>query len=135
MELLLNLIWIGLAVAAFLIFARTRRTSANAIPYARALLALSCTLLLLFPVVSASDDLHPTPALFEEANRRVQHFASPLQFPPSNSVGPLLPALLALFSLPVLQISGLFRPVSLQASAREGYRVAPSGRAPPVIAN
>ncbi len=56
MELLLNLIWLLLFVPACLIWRTTRRSpdtySSNFV-----LLLLACTLAILFPVVSASDDI------------------------------------------------------------------------------
>jgi hypothetical protein len=74
MELLLNLIWITLALAALCAFAR-RRSSSPQVPGSRwikALLALTCSIVLLFPIISASDDLHPVQAAVEDASKRVQ---------------------------------------------------------------
>lgn len=74
MELLLNLIWITLALAALCAFARRRRNSPQ-VPGSRwikALLALTCSIVLLFPIISASDDLHPVQAAVEDASKRVQ---------------------------------------------------------------
>ena len=74
MELLLNLIWITLALAALCAFAR-RKSDASQISGSRwikALLALTCSIVLLFPIISASDDLHPVQAAVEDASKRVQ---------------------------------------------------------------
>jgi hypothetical protein len=70
MELLLNLLWLTLVVPAFLIWRQqslaeksfTRATSL------RAILLLGCLLVFLFPVVSATDDLHPLHNEIEESN-------------------------------------------------------------------
>src|SRR5438128_11942333 len=58
MELFLNLLW--LATAMTTLWIAPRRSS-------RALLAIGCTLALLFPIVSVSDDLLPDRDSFEEA--------------------------------------------------------------------
>jgi Na+/H+ antiporter NhaD/arsenite permease-like protein len=58
MENLLNLLWIGIAIAALL--TAPRRSG-------RVSLALGCALALLFPIVSVSDDLLTDRDSFEEA--------------------------------------------------------------------
>lgn len=74
MELLLNLIWIALALAALCAFAtgRSNRRQTSGSRWLKALLALSCGIVLLFPIISASDDLHPVQAAVEDASKRVQ---------------------------------------------------------------
>jgi hypothetical protein len=75
MELLLNLIWTALAMAAFGAFAIGRRHSSSWVapgPFAKALCGVACAVVLLFPVVSATDDLHPTQAMVEDAAKRVR---------------------------------------------------------------
>jgi len=97
MELLLNLTWMSLGVSAFLGFMRSRRVSGQlaVVPYRKSLLALVCGVLLLFPVVSASDDLHPTQAVMEEASKRVQRVVAPLHLSRISPPLPMLPAMLA----------------------------------------
>jgi hypothetical protein len=56
MELLLNIVWFAIASVALGEFAR--RVSPDRQQFLLALGALGCALLLLFPVVSISDDLH-----------------------------------------------------------------------------
>ena len=65
MELLLNLCWLLLTVPAF--FCWRRRNRAEARPYI-IIVALSCLLTLLFPVISASDDLHAMRQEMEDSN-------------------------------------------------------------------
>ena len=74
MELLLNLIWIALALTALSVFASRRSTTPqiSGSRWIKALLALSCSIVLLFPIISASDDLHPVQAAVEDASKRVQ---------------------------------------------------------------
>lgn len=69
MELLLNLLWLALALPATWLWLRGR-SSDELRPYNRlhSCLLLTCVLILLFPVVSATDDLHPMRAEVEDAN-------------------------------------------------------------------
>jgi hypothetical protein len=68
MELLLNLAWLLLAVPAYWLWRGSRRTHVR---QRRAtlecLLSLACVLVILFPVVSATDDLHAMRAEMEES--------------------------------------------------------------------
>jgi hypothetical protein len=70
MELLLNLLWLTLAIPAFWVWRRipvgARETSAPR--RLHAFLILSCLLVLLFPVISASDDLHALQQEMEESS-------------------------------------------------------------------
>jgi hypothetical protein len=69
MELLLNLAWMLLALPAYWLWRRdagsrdVRRVSAL-----QGLLVLGCVLVLLFPVISASDDLHAMRAEMEDSS-------------------------------------------------------------------
>ena len=72
MELLLNLLWLLLAMPAFWLwrYAGTapKRCKFDAL---RCFLVLGCLLVILFPVVSATDDLHAMRAEMEESpNKR-----------------------------------------------------------------
>ncbi len=84
MELLLNLVWVlvaGTSVSAFLLWAPNRRKE-----FLLGLGALCCALLLLFPAISISDDLHfqafvsedsnPTKRLANAVHVNVEHFAT-----------------------------------------------------------
>jgi hypothetical protein len=70
MELLLNLLWLMLALPAVLIWRQdlsSVRTSGR-FCRSRSFLLLSCLLALLFPIVSVTDDLHATRAEMEESS-------------------------------------------------------------------
>ena len=95
MELLLNLAWLLLALPAWWLW-RKRFTGGQrpVVSALQCLLALACALVLLFPVVSATDDLHAMRAEIEESpasKRTVRAAASErhsarlnrLQSPPS----------------------------------------------------
>jgi hypothetical protein len=61
MELLLNILWLLLALPAIFILRREAAPRFDSQNHSRlrSFLLLSCVLVLLFPVISASDDLHP----------------------------------------------------------------------------
>ncbi|MGD0567945.1 MAG: hypothetical protein ABSA78_06035 [Candidatus Sulfotelmatobacter sp.] len=68
MELLLNLAWVLLALPAYWLWRRdTEARLARRITPLQCMLALGCVLILLFPVISASDDLHAMRAEMEES--------------------------------------------------------------------
>ena len=91
MELLLNLLWLMLVVPAFLIW-RRRSIVDQSFPRAsgfRAILLLGCLLVFLFPVVSATDDLHPLHNEIEESSvsRRTVRQAPASQSPDWSKFG------------------------------------------------
>ena len=63
MELALNLVWLILALPAFVIWRRQRASARKS-----GLVLLGCLLALLFPIVSVTDDLHPISAEIEECS-------------------------------------------------------------------
>jgi hypothetical protein len=68
MELLLNLAWLLLVLPAYFVWRESRTAgSRQKISSLQALLALACALVILFPVVSATDDLHAMRAEIEES--------------------------------------------------------------------
>ena len=135
MELLLNLVWVALALMALSAFQRRRRccTWTARVPYLKALLALACTLVLLFPVVSASDDLHPTQAVFEDASKRIHQFVSPLQQGHISAPLGTLPALLAIYLLSSLLVLKWRRPDASAARVLVRERLPRIGRSPPSL--
>jgi hypothetical protein len=64
LELLLNILWLLLAGPGICLWFRRRCTS----PAGQFFVALACLLLLLFPVISASDDLHAMRSEMEESS-------------------------------------------------------------------
>src|SRR5271166_3951080 len=137
MELLLNLIWLTLAVGAFIAFARGQRVSARMAQaaYYRSLVALACVAVLLFPIVSASDDLHPTQAVVEEASKRVQLAVAPLHLLRTSPAQLMLPAILALWLVCALVVLQSFRPLASTACVLDGAIIPAAGRAPPSCYN
>jgi len=69
MELLLNLTWLLLALPAYWLWRRSFHTRApGKLGSLQCLLALGCLLVLLFPVISATDDLHVMGTEMEESS-------------------------------------------------------------------
>jgi hypothetical protein len=64
MELLLNLAWLLLALPSYWLWRRSARRFSSL----QCLLALGCVLVLLFPVISASDDLHAMRSEMEDSS-------------------------------------------------------------------
>jgi hypothetical protein len=62
LELILNIVWAGLAATLLLFWSRPCLTRAGARRSGIALLALLCVICILFPVVSMTDDLNASPA-------------------------------------------------------------------------
>ena len=71
MELLLNLLWLLLAVPAIWVWRESRYVQSHPIRQSRqCVLILGCLLVMLFPVVSASDDLQAMRPEIEETATR-----------------------------------------------------------------
>ncbi len=68
MEVLLNSVWGLLALAALLAWRRHDRQAGAG--HAQRFVALVCMLLLMFPVISATDDLHPVAQAIEDSSKR-----------------------------------------------------------------
>ena len=73
MELFLNLCWIALLLPAYTLW-RQRASSGRSVRGSVVFIcAVGCLLVLLFPVISASDDLHSIGQAMEEAKRTLRH--------------------------------------------------------------
>lgn len=137
MELLLNLAWIAMTLAAFCLFLRNRGLSSQLpkVPYWKALLALACVLILLFPVISASDDLHPTQAVLEDATKRIQQVVAPLHHVQAGPTTVMLPASLAVLLVFALAGSQVSHPFACEARVIHRERTPRDGRSPPDLSN
>jgi hypothetical protein len=131
MELLLNLVWTALVIGSF--FWATLRPQQNCRKGSqwRSLLVLGCALLLLFPVISASDDLHPAQAVMEDATRRVLHLVPSMHLSPAASAGPVLVLLLSLGSPLALVKLQSWIPQATESFLLDGHSLLAAGRAPP----
>ncbi|HUB02146.1 MAG TPA: hypothetical protein VL983_05650 [Terriglobales bacterium] len=133
MELFLNVCWVGLLLPAYLLW----RRSASSRPWTRASFVIICTLgsalVMLFPIISASDDLHAVGQAMEESKRSVRHGAH-------CSCSSHAPVQRSLASLPaisharvVLKQVGTVVPFSLGVNVSRIVFVS-AGRSPPVSA-
>jgi len=68
MELLLNLAWVLLALPAYWLWRDAGSRGTRGVSALQRLLVLGCVLVLLFPVISASDDLHAMRAEMEDSS-------------------------------------------------------------------
>ncbi|HEY4905485.1 MAG TPA: hypothetical protein VIH89_18545 [Candidatus Sulfotelmatobacter sp.] len=133
MELLLNLVWLLLALPAYCLWRNSRdsRKSGSPSPF-QCLLALGCALVLLFPVVSATDDLHAMRAEMEESSKRSIRQAGGEKSSVGDSRWHNPPAAVAAFATlaPLCKTWRLFHvPQLFFAVAASAVH---SGRAPPV---
>ncbi len=133
MELLLNVLWALLAVSAFYAFTRQFCAPGEAGRPSRlkALLALGCVLVLLFPVVSATDDLHANQALVEDAIKRVHQYVAPLQQAKQFGNFWLFFSLLSLLLCFAVVRSGRVSTELSGVKALAGVVVPRNGRSPP----
>jgi hypothetical protein len=133
-ELLLNLAWLLLAIPAYGLWrSSTLANRRHRFSSLQCLLALGCALVLLFPVISATDDLHAMRAEMEESPvskrsiRQASIEKNPV--PPTRLQSPpALPAGVA--ALPVLtEFAGAYARKTSFVPAATILRSA--GRAPP----
>ena|SRR5579871_3766922 len=136
LELLLNIVWV-LVVAGSLLFWR-RFLSANEHCARRpviTLVALLCILVLLFPVISATDDLHVAEFAMEDSGRKVlRHLLPDTSSGIQESHAAFAPPV-PLFSLATPPTALTFVPVQQpQLLSTSSYRNSVSDRAPPAFA-
>jgi hypothetical protein len=129
MELFLNLFWLSLLVPAFLLW-RQRTSSDVSHRHVVLICVLGCILLLLFPVISATDDLHPMRPEMKESERSFRHASNNTRtlHVPARSSYPLLPRSTSV-TVAFDQIGSV---IPLQPRTFSTfYASARSGRAPP----
>jgi len=135
MELLLNLAWLLLALPAYWMWRNSISTRAeHRFSSLQCLLALGCLLVMLFPVVSATDDLMAMRTEMEESpiSKRSIRLANSDKSSLWNSRSPASPAILGT----PLQFALAAEHGDLLLSLSLSFPAAPSvptvGRAPPV---
>lgn len=132
MELLLNLSWLLLALPAYWLWRDCRRTPAErGFSAIRCVLALGCMLVMLFPVVSASDDLRAMRAELEESPTSKRSICQSSGDKPSVSKAQTQPALaLASYSF-AIHDQGWHGLAVVLFQAPKTTTLASAGRAPP----
>jgi len=133
MELFLNLCWLSLLLPAWLLWRQRAASAASdrlAVHPLVFLGALGCAFILLFPVISASDDLHAMRPEMEESERafRGDNQRSCTPHALTHSAPPAPPSSASL--TPAFEQVGMvlrFMPQALRTFSAP----APAGRAPP----
>ena len=132
-ELLLNLAWLLLALPAYLLWRDARNACGERkFTALQCLLTLGCMLVILFPVVSATDDLCAMRAEMEESpcsKRSIGHSGTER---PSASKSQTQPALVASPDLSVAIEVGWHFVVSVPLSAPASSPIFRPVRAPPI---
>lgn len=133
MELFLNTLWLAFALLALGLCLRQRRFALKISrrEIARSLLALGFALVLFFPIISLTDDLHFTPQMMEESSSRKQiRDAANAKAGAGSHHAPAF----ALAAVPVLgEARAIVTPLAPVASLLPamGLKASASGRAPP----
>ena len=136
MELLLNLAWLLLVLPAYGIWRQAafakRQKRFNSL---QGLLALGCLLVLLFPIISATDDVHAMRAEMEEpgASKRSVRQASQDKFSVKVSRLHNSPAILENASAFALSCDSWRESVITSSSPLAAPPILRAGRAPPIF--
>jgi hypothetical protein len=133
MELLLNLTWLLLALPAYLLWCNCRSTRARRFTAVQCVLALGCMLVILFPVVSATDDLRAMRAEMEESPTSKRSIGQANGERVSDSRSQVQPALAVDTYSPVLFEQGWHVVAAVLISTPASPAFVRSGRAPPQI--
>ena len=129
MELLLNTIWLVLSLLLLGTFMHRRRRIVNC-SRCCAFVAIAFVLVLLFPFISASDDLHAAQFTNEEvaATKRLQRNSSVVKHVVPHP--PVLPVAVAPVVNPLALSSVMVHPI-VDSRAANVYSASPEGRGPP----
>lgn len=130
MELLLNLLWLLLVVPAYWVWRRQDRSLRSM----RGSVVLACMLVLLFPVISATDDMHAMRQETEESSplkRALKHGNLEKASGQNHLPGPPADLTFIFAVRPCIQFCGHPRIEQFFTSAGLHIRIQPT-RAPPV---
>ena len=139
MELALNLAWFIIASVSYALLGWRLTTGATEHPSGpsrfQCILALSCALTILFPVISLTDDLHEMQATLEEASpsRLIVKRAGIRNLSTPEPTSDQLPFVISSF---VMGVSWIFlggMPTQPTALASPSRQESPGGRAPPLF--
>jgi hypothetical protein len=138
MELALNLVWLCVAIVGLKLLcgslSRAEAHSDRPPNHWRKIVAMGCTLVILFFVISMTDDLHDQEILVEES--KSSRILSGSDAPSPGAPGPVVPLVFLLFSALVCVVPALPAARRLMESSELLYAAAVdcdrlSGRAPP----
>jgi hypothetical protein len=134
MELLLNLAWLLLALPAYWLWCGSRYASAGRkLTSVQRLFSLACMLVILFPVISATDDLRVMRAEMEESPSTKRSICQKTAERASTGKWHSQPSLVSLpgsfFRWGEISLLALIIKISIPSAPA----IAPSGRAPPQL--
>ena len=139
MELTLNLVWVCVAIAGILaLVAALSRAKAFSDEHAstrQKMVAMCCALVILFFVISMTDDLHGQAILFEE--KKPSRVLSEIAKPVPSSTARVIPVVFLLFvscASHVFHLPAVRRPVDAAQvlNVASCFSEAVDGRAPPL---
>jgi hypothetical protein len=137
MELVLNLFWLSLLLPAYLLWRQratsnssSRRAKKPAAPPLLFACVIGCAIVLLFPVISASDDLHAMRPEMEESERAFRHAGHCATTPHGVALCSHLFVAGSTSATPIFAQIGTIA-TSLPQLSPSFSAPAPSGRAPP----
>jgi hypothetical protein len=139
MELTLNLVWVCVAIAGILalVAVLSRAAASPDLPAStfQKVVAMCCALVILFFVISMTDDLHDQAVLFEE--KKPSRVLSEIASPAPSSAAQTIPFVFSLFvscvslTVALLTVGRLGDPPQV-LTAVSFFREAIDGRAPPL---
>jgi len=140
MELTLNLVWVGVAIAGIVLLwitvSRADPSSNRSASTKQKIVAMGCVLVILFFVISMTDDLHDQAVLFEE--KKPSRILSEITRPTLAPAHGILFVFLLFFSNPslILNLAAARRSLDLPqvCFAAAVVCVRTDGRAPPLPA-
>lgn len=134
MELLLNLAWLLLALPAYWLWRDCTGMSGRRRPSSfQCILALGCMLVILFPVVSATDDLHAMRSEMEESSLGKHSVSQKSTEKATDCKWQHQPMLAAVTPRAVAQGEAWHSPLVSSISIPSARAVRRAGRAPPAI--
>ena len=131
MELLLNLAWLLLALPAYWLWRERRIVRLGRRSSLQCLLSLTCMLVILFPVISATDDLHVMRAEMEESLTSKRSVCQ--RSAEKALVCQHQPALAFLVPVLFVESEEWRAPSSSSVPIASLASIAPAGRSPPVL--
>jgi hypothetical protein len=140
MELALNLVWVGVALLGFVLLrtklSRAAGLSAREPSNGQKIIAMTCTVVILFFVISMTDDLHEQQLAVEESRSSRVTFESAT--PTRVSAHPIVTNAFPLFFVPVLSSPNFSTAIKLLEPLEVSFTAAISRRslcrrAPPAL--
>jgi len=131
MENFLNSCWLLLALAALLAW-HFQTTQARRQNQRLQFVALLCVLALMFPVISATDDLHPAPQAIEDSSKRTQKAGIAVKWAATHLKDRILPALRGTAVMVISPAAAVkWLQLTTVPGPQVGVRLFRGGRSPP----